>query len=176
MSATTFTIPTLETERLRLGAFSLEDFEPEAEFFATDRAAFVGGRMSREQVWRWMASVIGHWAFRGYGFFSVQEKASGRHVGHVGPWFPEGWPEPEIGWTMMNGFEGKGYAFEAAEAARRWAYEARGWKTAISLIVPGNTRSIALAEKLGAWHERDFEHARFGRCHIYRHPGPEDLP
>jgi len=173
MTSTTFTIPTIETERLLLRAPKLSDLEPEAEFFASDRCAYVGGKMPREQVWRWMASVIGHWAFRGYGFFAVEEKSSGRYLGHVGPWCPEGWPEQEIGWTMMNGAEGKGYAFEAATATRAWAYGRLGWDTAISMILHGNTRSIALAERLGARLESDYEHERFGPCHIYRHPSPE---
>ena len=175
MNSTTFTIPTLETERLRLRAIKLSDFEPEAEFYASDRAAYVGGQMPREQVWRWLASVLGHWTFRGFGFFGVEEKSTGRYLGHVGPWFPEGWPEREIGWTMVNGAEGHGFAFEAATAARRWAYDTLGWDTAISMILHGNTRSIALARRLGATLERDFEHERFGPCHIYRHPAPEAL-
>ena len=175
MSATTFTIPTIETERLLLRAPSLADFEPEAEFFASDRASHVGGKMPREQVWRWLASVVGHWAFRGFGFFGVEEKSTSRYLGHVGPWFPEGWPEREIGWTLMNGAEGKGYAFEAAKAARAWAYKTLGWDTAISMILHGNSRSVALAERLGAQLESDFEHERFGPCHIFRHPSPEEL-
>ena len=175
MTTTTYTIPTIETERLRLRALSLADFELEAEFFASERSAHVGGKMPREQVWRWMASVIGHWAFRGYGFFGVEEKSSGRFLGHVGPWYPEGWPEPELGWTMMNGAEGKGFAHEAALASRAFAYDNLGWDTAISMILHGNARSIALAERLGARLESDFEHERFGPCHIYRHPSPEEL-
>lgn len=175
MTSTTFTIPTIETERLRLRAPRESDFEPEAEFFASERSAHVGGQMARDQVWRWLASVVGHWAFRGYGFFALEEKATGKFLGHVGPWFPEGWPERELGWTLMSGAEGKGFAFEAATATRKWAYDSLGWTTAISLILHGNTRSVALAEKLGARLERDFEHERFGPCHIYRHPSPEEL-
>ncbi len=175
MAATTFTIPTIETERLLLRAPYESDFEHEAEFFASDRCEFVGGKMPREQVWRWLASVVGHWAFRGYGFWALEEKATGKFLGHVGPWSPEGWPEPELGWTLMNGAEGHGFAYEAALASREYAYSTLGWKTAISMILKGNDNSVRLAEKLGATHESDFEHERFGICHIYRHPSAETL-
>ena len=38
----TFQIPELETERLRLRAPQLSDFEAMCDFFASDRAKFVG--------------------------------------------------------------------------------------------------------------------------------------
>ena len=71
--------------------------------------------------------------------------------------------------------EGRGIAFEAALVARRYAYETLGWSTAISLIAPSNARSAALAERLGAAYERDFDHVRYGRAAIYRHPSPNAL-
>lgn len=166
-------IPVIETDRLRLRAPTLDDFEAEAAFFATDRSRFVGGPLDPEQVWRALAGIIGHWVFRGYGFWGIEDRESGAYYGRVGLWNPHGWPEPEIGWTLMENAEGKGIAREAALAARGHAYRALGWRTAISMIAPDNTRSIALAERLGATRERDFDHVRFGRCQVYRHPGPE---
>ena len=48
MTSTTFTIPTLDTERLRLRAIKLSVFEPEVEFYTSERAAHVGGKMPRD--------------------------------------------------------------------------------------------------------------------------------
>ena len=39
--------------------------------------------------------------------------------------------------------------------------------------MPGNTRSIALAERLGAWFEREYDNIHMGHDLLYRHPGPE---
>ncbi len=175
MKATTFTIPTLETDRLILRAPRASDLDAEVAFFASDRCAFVGGQMPREQVWRMLAAFLGGWALRGFGFFAIEDKATGDYLGRAGPWYPAGWPEREIGWTLMNGAEGRGIAYEAAMTTRAWAYDTLGWKTAISMILHGNTRSVALAEKMGAVLERDFDHDRFGPCHIFRHPTPEAL-
>ncbi|HKK35900.1 MAG TPA: GNAT family N-acetyltransferase, partial [Paracoccaceae bacterium] len=106
-------VPELETERLRLRAPSEADFEPFAAFYATERSRFVGGPLPRGKVWRSHAALVGHWALRGYGWWSLEERATGALAGRVGLFHPEGWPEPEIGWTLFDGFEGRGYATEA---------------------------------------------------------------
>ncbi|MEM1298021.1 MAG: GNAT family N-acetyltransferase [Pseudomonadota bacterium] len=169
------TPPVIETERLLLRALGEQDFAPLAAFYASDRAKFVGGPMDSESTWRMLATEIGHWALRGYGRFGVEEKATGATVGLVGPWNPEGWPEPEIGWDLMNGFEGKGYATEAGRAALAYSYNTLGWPTAISLVADGNYGSAAVALRLGARQDGTYTHVRWGPMTVYRHPGPEDL-
>lgn len=175
MNAIAQHIPRLETERLILRAPSEADLDADTAFFASDAAKFVGGPLRRDEVWRLIASLLGHWSLRGYGFWSAEEKASGTYVGRIGLWCPEGWPEPEIGWTLMNHATGKGYATEAALAARSYAYDVLGWKTAISLIDLDNHASKAVAKRLGAQFEYHYEHPKFGRSEIWRHPAPADL-
>jgi len=172
LAPTSIHIPTLETERLFLRALREDDIDEEAAFFASERSAFVGGPLAREQVWRAVAGMIGHWGLRGFGFWGLEEKAGGRYLGRVGLWAPEGWPEPELGWTLMAHAEGRGFAREAALAARAFAYDHLGWTTAISLIAAGNTRSEALATRLGATLERAWLHPVHGAMNIWRHPGP----
>ncbi|MFS4581300.1 GNAT family N-acetyltransferase [Phaeobacter sp. C3_T13_0] len=171
----TITIPTLETDRLILRAPTLADFEALCMFFASDRAKFVGGQMNEEQAWRQLAIEIGHWPLRGYGRWTVTEKHSGQAAGLIGLWFPHGWPEPEIAWDLFEGFGGKGYATEAAQAARAYAYNTLGWSTAISLIDADNHESRALAQRLDAQHDGHFTHERFGEVQVWRHPAPYDL-
>lgn len=169
------TIPTLETERLVLRAPAEGDFAAEAEFYASDASKFVGGPKRPDETWRTLAMLLGHWHMRGYGFWAIDEKETGAYVGRAGLWFPEGWPEPEIGWTLMNHATGKGYATEAALAARAYAYDVLGWATAISLIDPANAGSIAVAERLGAEFDYSYEHPEYGTMHIWRHPAPDTL-
>ncbi len=166
-------IPRLETDRLILRAPCEEDVASEAAFFATDASRFVGGPLREDETWRMVAMLLGHGAMRGYGFGGVAEKATGSYVGHVGLWCPLGWPEPEIGWTLMNSATGKGYATEAALAARLHAYEVLGWSTAISLIDPENDGSKAVAKRLGAQFEKHFDHPGFGKIEIWRHPAAD---
>ncbi len=169
-------IPVIETERLRLRAPVAADFEVFAAFHTTERAQFVGGPLSRAQAWRGFCHVLGHWALRGYSFFVMADKTSDAALGICGPWNPEGWPEPEIGWSIWAGeAEGKGYAREAAQAARGYAYDSLGWPTAISLIDRANSRSQALARRLGCTPDGIFSHENFGDLEIWRHPAPAAL-
>ena len=167
-------IPTISTPRLTLRPIEARDFADFADFYASDRSKFVGGPATAEQSWRMLATELGHWALRGYGRWAVEETGTGKLAGIIGPWNPEGWPEPELGWVVFDGFEGKGIAAEGAARARQWAYDDLGFTTLTSNIVPGNTRSVALAERLGARFERTYENVEMGEDMLYRHPAPKD--
>ena len=97
---------------------------------------------------------------------------SGQAAGRVGVIYNDGWHEPELGWHIYDGYEGKGYAYQACRAARRHAAEHLGMNSIMSYINPSNTRSLRLAERLGCWHERDVE--LLGQpCQLWRHPTEE---
>lgn len=142
----------LETPRLLLRPPQLEDFEDWAAFMAADGdyLRYIGGPQPRSPAWRSLMSVIGSWAAMGYGFFSVFEKSSGRWIGRLGPWQPEGWPGPEVGWGIVESQGGKGYASEGAAAAMDWAFEHLGWSEVIHSIDTGNLGSKGVAAKLGS--------------------------
>lgn len=168
--------PQLETERLILRGPDAGDAEAMIAFLLDrERADGFGGYDHRGDAWRWFALNVGHWHLRGYGYFTIEMKDTGKPAGISGIWNPEGWPEPEIGWVVFEGFEGRGIAREAAERVRRYAYEDLGLKTLTSNIVPGNTRSIALAERMGASYERTYQNYHMGEDLLYRHPGPEEV-
>lgn len=68
----------------------------------------------------------------------------------MGPWRPEGWPGPEVGWSLVRDAWGKGYATEGATAAIDWAFEHLGWSDVIHCIVPENVNSQKVAQRLGS--------------------------
>lgn len=143
----------IETERLILRRIDPErDFEPFAKAMANeDTVRYLGTRpMSRAEAWRAMAATMGHWEIRGYGFFSLEHKETGEWIGRVGPWYPEGWPAPEVGWTISPDHLRKGYATEAARASIDFVFNELGWTEVIHVILPGNTGSIGVAEKVGS--------------------------
>ncbi len=170
-------IPTLQTARLTLRGPKSSDFGPFAEFMSSDRAEFVGGPISPVMAWRGFCHITGHWVHRGYSAFILADRETDAPLGMAGPWFPEGWPEPEIAWSLWTpAAEGRGLAHEAALAARAHAYDVLGWTTAISLIAPRNLRSQALARRMGCVQDGMFRHETFGDSQIWRHPGPATLP
>lgn len=163
-------IPTLETERLIMREFRNDtDFESWAAFYSSDSTRFYGGPLDRAATWRAAAAMMGHWVIRGYGPWAIEEKASGEFCGMVGLWNPEGWPEPEITWAMIDQKQGSGFAHEAAKRSRTYAYETLGWDSVYSCISAGNKASIGLAQKLGATLDREVVDQMRGTMLIYRH-------
>lgn len=148
--------PVLETERLTLRPTGAGDFDAWAAFAAdAESMRFMGGVQPRPVAWRAFASMAGSWALYGFGMFSLIEKSTGRWLGRVGPWRPDGWPGNEIGWGIVHEAEGRGIAFEAAVAAMDWTFASLGWSEVIHCIDPANDRSLALARRLGStWQRR----------------------
>lgn len=167
-------VPVLRTERLVLRAPRAEDCDAFVGFHMSERARHLGGYAGREKAWRTFAVQIGHWALRGYGDWAVTLRDVEGCIGMVGCWFPEGWPEREISWSIFAGAEGRGIAHEAALAARDYAYRTLGWRTAVSYIDPANDRSIRLARRLGAVLDPNAPRVDPGDL-VFRHPGPEAL-
>jgi len=171
--------PVLTTERLMLRAPQASDFEVFAPFAMSERAQYVGGGADKDMghAWRILAIITGHWHLRGYGTFVYVDKATGTPIGSAGPWHPGDWPEKELGWTVWtSAAEGKGYAFEAVTELRRHAYADLGWDTAVSYIDARNTRSLALAARLGCWHDKTaVKPDREEDIQVWRHPAPSEV-
>ncbi|WP_395676291.1 GNAT family N-acetyltransferase [Inquilinus sp.] len=128
-----------------------EDFDAWAEFMADPEATrFLGGALLRTAAWRGFLTMAGAWTIQGFSNFSVIEKATGRWVGRLGPWQPEGWPGTEVGWGLCRDAWGKGYATEGGAAAIDWAFDQLGWTEVIHCIAPDNEPSKAVARRLGS--------------------------
>lgn len=141
----------IETERLILRPPIEADLDGWAELMGDEEAArFIGGVQARAAAWRSLATMAGSWSLKGFGMFSMVEKATGRWVGRTGPWQPEQWPGTEVGWSVVRSAWGKGYAPEAAAASMDWAFDVLGWDEIIHCIDPANRPSQRVAEKLGA--------------------------
>lgn len=167
---------TIETERLNMRQWRQADFEVYAAYYANAQTAqFVGGHMPRDKAWRHFAAVVGHWQLKGFGQWAVEEKESGKLIGCIGLWEPEGWPELEVGYWLVTDAHGKGYATEAGLRARRVAYEELGATTLVSYIDPRNDPSKQVAKRMGAWHDETIELLNLGPHEVFRHPAPDAL-
>jgi RimJ/RimL family protein N-acetyltransferase len=169
--------PVLETERFTLRAFGPQDLEPGMAYLMHPRTKYMGGPYTKADAWDHMSGLIGHWAIRGYGLFAICPKGSDEAIGDVGLLMPEGYSEPELGWGVWSeDYEGKSIAYEAALAVRAHAYAAHGWTTLVSYIDPDNTRSIALAKRMGATLDSNAaipDLPDWEGTLVYRHPSPE---
>jgi len=143
--------PTLETPRLILRPTRPEDFEPWAQAEGdAETMRYLGGARNRFLAWRGFMTTAGAWAINGFSMFSLIEKSTGRWVGRLGPWRPEGWPGTEVGWAVVRDAWGRGYATEGASAAMDWAVDHLGWTQIVHSIDPDNVASQAVARRLGS--------------------------
>lgn len=140
--------PILETPRLRLRPHVMNDMDAFAAFFEGERAIHVDAPQNKTHLWYGFSSEIGSWELVGFGGWAIETK-DGQLIGQVSITHPPHFPEREIGWILFDGFEGQGYALEAATVALHWAWE-QGMETLVSYIEKTNGRSIALAARLGA--------------------------
>jgi RimJ/RimL family protein N-acetyltransferase len=152
---TTFEIPTLRTERLVLRAFRATDIDAWAAMEANPEVRRYRGNnpRTRNEAWAAMEIILGQWALRGYGVFALGRVHDGAFIGSCGVLHPADWPEAELAYALAQEFWGQGLAAEAVAAARDWAVARHGFSRLASFIVPGNSRSIRVAEKLGATRE-----------------------
>ena len=156
--------PELRTERLVMRGWRADDFEWFAAMMAdAEVAGALGhdGPVAPPQAWHDMAFLAGHWALRGYGHWVLERLDTGEPVGRAGLLKPHSWPDLEVGWTIAREHWGKGYAPEAARAACDYAHDQLGARHIISLILPSNTNSIRVAEKLGERVEGSFQLREF---------------
>ncbi len=143
--------PWIETERLILRPTAMSDFPRWAELMADPEAArYIGGVQPRATVWRGLMTMAGAWALTGVSMFSVLDRDTGQWLGRIGPWQPEGWPGPEVGWGLHPDAQGRGYALEAAVATIDYAFDILGWDEVVHSIDPDNRPSQILAERLGS--------------------------
>jgi RimJ/RimL family protein N-acetyltransferase len=141
----------LETPRLLLRPPRAGDFDEWATLMADPQAArFIGGQQPRAIAWRAFTSMAGAWQLQGFAMFSVIERSTGRWIGRLGPWQPDGWPGTEVGWGLVRECWGRGYATEGAAASIDWAFSKLGWTDVIHCIAPDNHASQAVARKLGS--------------------------
>jgi RimJ/RimL family protein N-acetyltransferase len=146
--------PTIETERLVLRGWRMDDFGGLAELMADPEAGRYITPYSKPldamASWYHMMTLAGMWAVQGFGLFVMEEKASGRFVGRAGPWHPLGWPGFEVGWAVHPAARGKGYATEAARGAIEWSRATLGVGEIVHAIAVDNAASQRVARRLGA--------------------------
>lgn len=148
-------IPVIETPRLRLRAHETSDFDAFAALWADPVVTrFIGGRPhTRDEAWTRLLRHAGHWALQGYGFWVIEERASGRLVGEAGfqdlkrDMQPSIEGTPEAGWGLLPALHGAGLATELVSAMLAWGDER--FPRSVAIVDPDNAASIRVAEKCG---------------------------
>jgi RimJ/RimL family protein N-acetyltransferase len=113
--------------------------------------------------------MLRQWELRGYGQWSVVEKATARVIGCVGFYHPQRqWPGVDLGWAIQRSRWGHGFATEATTGALRWLWQNTQVDRVVSLIGPDDQRSIRVATKIGERFDRaDVDPVNGEPVHVY---------
>jgi RimJ/RimL family protein N-acetyltransferase len=151
-------VPVVETERLILRGYTLEDFSAYAAMRA-DPAMMkfigMGETIDEGEAWTNFRVMVGHWQLMNYGPWAIVEKASRTLIGNIGysdkkrPASHPASGAPEMGWALTPSAQGKGLASEALRAALTWGRDYFGPRRVVCVISDGNDASARLAERHG---------------------------
>ena len=160
-------IPTVETERLRLRAWSDDDREPFAELNADPEVMrHMSRRLDRAGSDAMIDRILEGWAAKGFGLWAVERRSDGRFIGFAGLSVPEFdapfMPAVEVGWRLAREAWGYGLATEGGRASLRYGFEDTGLEEIVSLTTVSNERSRRVMERLGMTRDADddFDHPR----------------
>ncbi len=159
-------MPAIETARLTLRGHRIDDYDASAAMWADPNVVryITGKPATPQQSWMRLLNYVGHWRLMGFGYWLVEETASGKFVGEVGfADFKRGLDPslsgvPEIGWALATDMTGRGYATEAVRAAVDWSDRDRQWGKTICIVKPQNTSSLRVATKCGYADVRRFDY------------------
>jgi RimJ/RimL family protein N-acetyltransferase len=168
----------IRTDRLVLSPLGEDDVDVLVRIYADPEVHRFLSPLDRAGVWRQVAVALGHQAMRGYSMLGVRDRATGELLGRSGPWFPEGWPQLEVGWVVDRSRQGRGIATEAGRASLRWCFEVLGADSVCSLIREANEPSRRVARRLGGRVDRVLEEFFGEPAEVWMHtpatltPGP----
>jgi RimJ/RimL family protein N-acetyltransferase len=172
-----FPITSIETPRLLLRVPELADAEALMPIFWDPEVVERKQVTLREQpgglelALKNTNNMLRQWELRGYGQWSVIERATGQVIGCVGLYHPQReWPGIDLGWVFHRSRWGHGFATEAATAALGlgWIWKFTDIDRVVSLIAPHDLRSIRVATKIGARFERaDVDPVHGEPVHVY---------
>lgn len=141
--------PTIRTRRLTLERLGPAHIDGVTAFFAdADSTRFIGGPLDPAGAWTRLAMFAGQWSLNGFGQYAMLDEV-GAFRGLVGLWYPHGWPEIEIAYSLMPDARGQGFAAEAVRAVHALAMEL-GAPSLVSYVDPDNDASQRVALEVGA--------------------------
>jgi RimJ/RimL family protein N-acetyltransferase len=154
----------IETERLVLRDWTLDDIEPFLRLNTPEVMRWLGGVKAREALEAAVRDRFIAWQeSRGFTFWVVERKEDAELLGFCGIKIADDTGSPvegeyEIGWRLREDAWGRGYAKEAAIASLDHAFGQLGAQRVVALTVEGNSPSWGLMERLGMTRRPDLDY------------------
>lgn len=149
---------TLETPRLLLRRFTLEDLEDYFQLGARPALVrYVGGKTLAsldEARAILLAAPLRDYEVHGYGRLACIEKRSGRLIGFNGLKFDPALGETDLGYRFLEDCWGQGYATESSRAVMTYGRDVLQLPRIVGAVHPENVASVRVLSKVGMVYEK----------------------
>ena len=142
----------LETERLRLREYTMDDFDALYEILSdADTMKYYVAPYDGKGTTRWLTWSLDNYAKYGFGLWAMELKETGEFIGDCGLTIQniDGESLPEVGYHVNKKHWRQGYAKEAARAVRDWAFRNTGFDALYSYMNRANVASWSTAAANG---------------------------
>jgi RimJ/RimL family protein N-acetyltransferase len=167
--------PELQTSRLRLRRWRVDDREPFAAMNADPKVMkYFRARLTPGESDSFVTRIEEHFSQNGFGVWAVEIPNVTPFAGYIGLWVPRFQapftPCVEIAWRLAAEYWNRGYATEGAQAALTFGFEVLGLDEIVSFTVPSNLPSRRVMEKIGMTRNPadDFDHPELPEEHALR--------
>lgn len=149
------TMPEIETPRLLLRHFTLEDLDELSQIYKNPEVSrYIGkGAKTKAETQTALINMIEHWR-HGFGMWAVVHQASGKMIGRCGLCFLDNTPEIELGYALDQPFWNQGLATEASLASIKYGFEQVGLERIVAIARPENIASVRVMQKVGLKYEK----------------------
>jgi ribosomal-protein-alanine N-acetyltransferase len=148
----------IETSRLNLRPFSLDDAEPLFQILKTEGILQYfpsSDPPDLERVQKLIQRQIDHWDEHGFGWWAVEPLQNSGLIGWSGLQYLPDTDEIEIGYLLSKHYWGRGLATESATAGIDFGFDQLGIQEIIGIVHPENIASQRVLEKIGLkFHEK----------------------
>lgn len=150
------TVPEIETTRLRLRHFSLEDLDDLFRIYSKSEVMkYVGkGARTKDETQAALISMIKHWE-HGFGMWALLDKQSDQMIGRCGLCFLDNTPQVELGYALDKPYWNMGLATEASCASLKYGFEEVGLERIVAIAKPQNIASQRVMQKVGMKYEKN---------------------
>ena len=142
----------IETQRLILREMTPDDLPALRSILQDEDVMYAyDGAFSDEEVDAWLSNRISAYRSSGYSLWAVVLKDTGEMIGQCGLTDQTPIDETilEVGYLFSKKYWGQGYATEAAEAVKTYAFETLGADALYAIIRTTNRASRNVAKRLG---------------------------
>lgn len=148
-------MPEIETPRLRLRYFTLEDLDDLFHLYSDPEVMRYLSPRTREQTQTSLSKHIKQWQQHNFGMWAVIYKESGHMIGRCGLSFLENTPEVELGYLFDKHYWNKGIATEASVATLKYGFCKAKLERIVAIANPENIASVRVIQKVGMKYQKN---------------------